>query len=249
MASSQNSSPLAARLAAARKRAGMSRERLAVESGLSWSAITQIEAGRRPNPRANTLAELSAALGVTVEYLLGTSGATGALLDHYALIYREVADFVETAGPFLEDGVATADATLVVTDLKNADALREHLGEAAADIRFADRQTWYCSPRDALVGYRQFATEALDAGASWVRIIGEPVWAGRTPEEIQSWVRYEALLNLSFASVPMTLACPYNETAVDQTIVGDARATHYCCLERGHSTPNREFSDPAELFL
>ena len=114
MASSQNSSPLAARLAAARKRAGMSREQLAVESGLSWSAITQIEAGRRPNPRANTLAELSAALGVTVEYLLGTSDATGTLLDHYALIYREVADFVETAGLFLEDGVANGDATLVV---------------------------------------------------------------------------------------------------------------------------------------
>jgi transcriptional regulator with XRE-family HTH domain len=227
----------------------MSREQLAVESGLSWSAITQIEAGRRPNPRANTLAELSAALGVTVEYLLGTSGATGTLLDHYALIYREEADFVATAGPFLEDGVASGDATLVVTDLRNADALREHLGDGAAEIRFADRQTWYRSPREALIGYRQFATQALDAGASWVRVIGEPIWAGLTPEEIQTWVRYEALLNLSFASVPMTLACPYNETTVDQTIVGDARATHYCCLERGHSTPNREFSDPAELFL
>lgn len=237
MASSQNRATLAGRLVAGRKRAGMSREQLAVESGLSWSAITQIEAGRRTNPRAGTLGELSAALGVTVEYLLGTSGATGALLDHHALIYLDVADFVETAGPFLEDGVASGDATLVVTDPENADGLREHLGDAAAKIRFADWQTWYSSPCDALFGYRQFATQALDAGAPWVRIIGEPVWAGSTPEEIQTWVRYEALLNLSFAPLPLTLACPYNETALDQTIIGNARATHYRCLERGHRTP------------
>jgi transcriptional regulator with XRE-family HTH domain len=249
MASSQNRATLPGRLTAARRRAGMSREQLAVESGLSWSAITQIEAGRRPNPRAETLGALSAALGVTVEYLLCTSGTSGALLDHYALIYHDVADFVETAGPFLEDGVASGDATLVVTDPENADGLRERLGDAAAGFRFADRQTWYRSPREALIGYRQFATQSLDAGASWVRIIGEPVWAGRTPEEIQTWVRYEALLNLSFAPLPMTLACPYNETALDPTIVANARATHYRCLERGQSTPSRGFGDPAEHFL
>jgi transcriptional regulator with XRE-family HTH domain len=249
MASSKNRATLAGRLVAARKRAGMSREQLAVGSGLSWSAVTQIEAGRRLNPRADTLGELSAALGVTVEYLLGTSGATGALLDHHALIYREVEDFVETAGSFLEDGVASGDATLVVVDPENADGLRENLGDAAAKIRFADWQTWYRSPRDALIGYRQFASQALDAGAPWVRIIGEPVWAGRTPEEIQTWVRYEALLNLSFAPLPLTLVCPYNETALDQTIVGNARATHCRCLQRGAEHPSPEFSDPAELCL
>jgi transcriptional regulator with XRE-family HTH domain len=227
----------------------MSREQLAVDSGLSWSAITQIEAGRRQNPRADTLGALAAALGVTVEYLLGRNGPTSPLLDHRALIYLDVADFVETAAPFLQDGLASGDATLVVTDPENADGLREHLGDAAEEIRFADWQTWYRSPRDALVGYRQFATQALDAGASWVRIIGEPVWAGRTPEELQPWMRYEALLNLSFAPLPMTLACPYKETALDQTIVENARATHYRCLERGHSTTNHDFADPAEHFL
>jgi transcriptional regulator with XRE-family HTH domain len=227
----------------------MSREQLAVESGMSWSAITQIETGRRPNPRAETLGALAAALGVTVEYLLGTSSPTGALLDHHALIYADVAGFVETAGPFLREGVADGDATLVVTDPENTDGLREHLGDVAAEIRFADWQTWYGSPRDALVGYRQFATEALDAGAAWVRIIGEPVWAGRTAEEVQTWVRYEAMLNLAFAPLPLTLACPYNETALDPKIVANARTTHCRCLERGHSTPSHEFADPAELCL
>jgi transcriptional regulator with XRE-family HTH domain len=249
MGTPQNTPTLGGRLTAARRRAGMSREQLAVESGMSWSAITQIETGRRPNPRAGTLGALAAALGVTVEYLLGTSGQTRAVLGHHALIYLDVADFVETAGPFLQEGLADGDATLVITDPENAGGLREHLGDAAAEIRFADRQPWYRSPRDALIGYRRFATEALDAGASWVRIVGEPVWAGRTGDEVQTWVRYEALLNLVFAALPMTLACPYNETALDPAIVSNARATHCRSLERGHSTPNREFVDPAELYL
>jgi transcriptional regulator with XRE-family HTH domain len=249
MAVPQNSANLAGRLAAARRRAGISREQLAVESGLSWSAITQIETGRRPNPRADTLGSLAAALGVTVEYLLGTSGPTSALLDHHALIYRDVADFVETAGPFLREGVAGGDAVLVVTAPENADALREQLGDAAAGAEFSDWQTWYRSPREALIGYRRFATEALDGGAAWVRIVGEPVWADRTAEEVQTWVRYEALLNIAFAPLPMTLACPYNETALDPAIVANARATHCRCLERGQSIPNTDFTDPAELCL
>jgi transcriptional regulator with XRE-family HTH domain len=240
---------LAGRLAAARRRAGLSREQLAVESGLSWSAITQIETGRRANPRADTLGALAAALGVTVEYLLGTSAPAGPLLDHQALIYLDVADFVETAGPFLQAGVASGDTALVVTGPENADGLREHLGDAAAGIRFADRQTWYRSPGDALTGYRQFATQALEAGASWVRIIGEPVWAGGPTDEVQAWMRYEALLNLAFAPLPLTLACPYNATALDPMIVDATRATHPRRLEGGHSTPNREFADPAELCL
>jgi transcriptional regulator with XRE-family HTH domain len=227
----------------------MSREQLAVASGLSWSAITQIEAGRRRNPRADTLGALAAPLGVTVQYLLGTGAPARPLLDHQALIYLDVADFVETAGPFLEEGVASGDTCLVVTDPENAAGLREHLGDAAAGIRFADRKTWYRSPGDALTGYRQFATQALDAGASWVRIIGEPVGAGGPPDEVQSWMRYESLLNLAFAPLPLTLACPYNATALDPMIVEATRATHPRRLERGHSAPNREFVDPVELWL
>jgi transcriptional regulator with XRE-family HTH domain len=244
---SEKSSGLGARLAAARRRAGASREELAVDSGLSWSAITQIEAGRRPSPRADTLGAIAVALGVTVEYLLGTSGPTRALLDHHALIYADVAGFVETAGPFLGDGLSSGDAILVVTGPENADGLREHLGDAAAEIRFADRQAWYGSPRDALIGYRQFATQALDAGADWLRIVGEPVWTDRTAEEMQTWVRYEALLNLSFAPLPMTLVCPYDETALDQAIVENARATHCRCIERGQSTANDQFADPVDF--
>jgi transcriptional regulator with XRE-family HTH domain len=227
----------------------MSREELAVQSGLSWSAIAQIEDGRRPHPRADTLGALAPALGVSVDYLLGNNGTAGALLDHQALTYVDVGDFVETAAPFLQEGPERGEAILVVADPENVEGLRDALGRPAAKIRFADWQAWYGSPRKALLGYRQFAAEALDAGAPWVRIIGEPVWADRTPDEIDTWVRYEALINLAFAALPMSLICPYNETVLDPAILRNARMTHCRCLERGQSTENPAFGDPLDFCL
>lgn len=218
-----------------------------MESGLSWSAIAQIENGRRLNPRADTLGALAPALGVSVDYLLGNNGAAGALLDHQALIYADAAAFVETAAAFLQDGAERGEAILVVADPENVEGLRVALGRPAAKVRFGDWHTWYDSPRKALLGYRQFAIEALDAGAPWVRIVGEPVWAGRTADEIDTWVRYEALINLAFAALPMSLICPYHETALDPAILRNARVTHCRCLERGQSTQNPDFGDPLDF--
>jgi transcriptional regulator with XRE-family HTH domain len=232
MAAPENIPTLASRLKAARKRAGMSREQLAVRSGLSWSAISQIEAGRRPNPRADTLGALAPPLGITVDYLLGTWGAGSGLLDHQSLLYAGAADFVEMAAPFLQDGAEKGEAVLVVTDPENAEGLRDRIGDPAAKFSFGDWRAWYRSPREVLLRYRKFATDALDAGAPWVRIVGEPVWADRTPEEIETWLRYEGLINLAFAGLPMSFVCPYNEALLDPVILANTRATHCRCLTR-----------------
>jgi transcriptional regulator with XRE-family HTH domain len=70
-------------LRAARERRGWSREVLAVQSGVSWSAIAQMESGRRKDVRLSTLTALSDALGVTVDYLAGRGGKPRhALFDH-----------------------------------------------------------------------------------------------------------------------------------------------------------------------
>lgn len=239
-------STVAGRLAHARRRSGLTREQLAVASGLSWAAITQIETGRRPNPRADTLRALASALDVSVEYLVG-SGRSGVLLDHYALIYGDLDELVHASEPFLADGMAAGDATLVLADRAKTDALRERLGAAASAIRFEDPRTWYTSPPEALRGLRAFADGALDAGASWVRIVGEPVWQGRSSDQVRAWVRYEAMLNLAFAARPMTVACLYDATGLDHSIVGYARATHCRCLEHGQDTVSRDYADPLDF--
>src|SRR5580693_43557 len=91
---------VAAAVRAARGRLGWSRETLAHESGLSWSAITQIETGRRSDVRVSSLVALAGALGVSLDYLALAGGEPasepGPMLSHRAFMYRsenELAQF------------------------------------------------------------------------------------------------------------------------------------------------------------
>ena len=67
---SQTDAGIGARLKAARRRLGWSREELAFRAKLSWPAVAQIESGRREHPRPATLSALADALGVTIDYLV-----------------------------------------------------------------------------------------------------------------------------------------------------------------------------------
>ncbi len=110
------SSHIGTSLKAARERAGWSRETLAHHSGVSWSAIAQIESGRRKDVRSSTLSALAEALGVSVDYLIGSATATAPrLLEHRLLTYGSDEEYLAVAIPFLADGVERSDPLLVVT--------------------------------------------------------------------------------------------------------------------------------------
>src|ERR1700738_1980341 len=96
------------RVRAARERLGWSREALAFHTGLSWSAIAQVESGRRTNLRPSTLAGLSRSLGVSIDYLVdGRSPPT--MLEHSAFLYGAEDQFQITMGSFLAEGVERSE--------------------------------------------------------------------------------------------------------------------------------------------
>jgi transcriptional regulator with XRE-family HTH domain len=59
------------RLREVRLAKGMTQQQLAAAAETSWSVVAQIEQGKIPNPRLDTLQALAKALGVTVGGLLG----------------------------------------------------------------------------------------------------------------------------------------------------------------------------------
>jgi transcriptional regulator with XRE-family HTH domain len=237
------------RVRAARERLGWTREALAFHAGVSWSAIAQVESGRRTNLRPSTLAALSRPLGVSIDYLVGGTLSRPTLLEHSVFPYRTGDQFRTTMGSFLADGVERSEATLAVTTGPNIELLREHLGDAARSVEFLDASGFYSTPIAALEAYRAFFEAALERGAPWVRVVGEPVWAGRSDAEVRVWTRYESLFNLVFAASPLTIVCPYDEKSVAPEIVRDAHLTHPNTVgERGVSQ-NPGYTDPARLAL
>jgi transcriptional regulator with XRE-family HTH domain len=217
---------------------------------VSWPAIAQIESGRRREVRLSSLSALADALTVSVDYLIGTDAAmTPQLLDHRVLAYDSDEEFVAATTPFLREGIERSDGLMAVTTPARIAVLRDSLDGDADYVEFADSQDWYRSPGEVIGGYRAFVKQKFESGAAWVRIVGEPVWAGRSEAEIIEWTRYESLLNLTFASMPTTIVCPYDARALPAGVVADARRTHPTIAHGGDSTANPLYRRAEELLL
>jgi transcriptional regulator with XRE-family HTH domain len=244
-----SSSRIGACLKVARERLGWSREALAYHSGVSWSAIAQIESGRRKDVRLSSLSALAEALGVSVDYLIGRSVTGPQLLEHRVLTYGSDAEFLAAVVPYLSDGAERSDGVLAVTTRKRIELLRDSLGDRSDQVEFADSVDWYSSPSTALNRYRAFVRQKFDAGAAWIRIVGEPVWAGRSDAEVDAWTRYESMINLAFASSPTTIVCPYDTRSVPTQVLTDARRTHPEVSHGTNATPSRTYQEPADFLL
>jgi transcriptional regulator with XRE-family HTH domain len=237
------------RLRRTRERAELSREELAVESGVSWSAIAQIESGRRRNLRPTTLSAFAEALGVTLDYLVDGRAPATTMLEHRALLYESDREFVEIVAEFAAAGVERDEPTIVATTGPRLRALRKALGALANRVEYATARELYAGPHAALQTFQKFTRGRVADGASWVRIVGEPTWAGGTPSEARRWARYESLLNLTSAGLPLTLMCPYEKASLRPADVRHVCATHPETVTGAGVEESADYVDPAEFVL
>lgn len=248
-AKSQPGAGIGARLAAARQRLGWSREELAFRAELSWPAIAQLESGRRTHPRPATLAALADALGVTIDYLVRGAPTYAPVLNHMALLYGGEDEFARSVEPFVTEGIERSEAVIVVTKPANIELIRGRLGRTERRVDFVDSLTWYREPAVTLGAYRDYAASKLNGGAPWIRVVGEPAWAGKTPLQARLWGRYESLINLAFASWPVTVMCPYDKRSLQQKVLRQARVTHPETVEDGAQVACPDYLDPGGFVL
>ena len=235
-------------LRAARERRGWTRESLAFHSGISWSAIAQIESGRRSDVRLQSLSRLARALGVSIDYLF-TGQSPPPLLSHRGLVYGSDSEFLAAAAPLLSEGIQRSERLLTVTTNKRIRLLRGALGADARHVEFFESSKWYVSPAQALSRFKSYLDDMREAGARWIRVIGEPVWTGRSRTEIEAWTRYESMLNLSFASLPATIVCPYDARSTPARIVTGVQHTHPQMANVGGVSLSAGYREPEEFLL
>jgi transcriptional regulator with XRE-family HTH domain len=241
-------SGIGARVRAARQRLGWTREALAFHAGVSWPAITQVETGRRTNLRPSTLVGLSRALGVSIDYLVGASPRP-TMLEHSAFPYRTDDQFRTILGPYLAEGIERSEPILAVTTSPNIELLRDYLGKDARWVQFVESRVFYSTPAAALAGYKNFSEASLARGAAWARVLGEPLWTGRSDAEVRLWARYESLFNLALADSPLSVVCPYDERSATAEIVRQAHLTHPNVLSDQGISPCRDYAGPGRFAL
>jgi hypothetical protein len=184
---------------------------------------------------------------VSIDYLVNGGQSPPTMLDHSAFPYRTDDEFQKTVGPFLAEGIERSEALLAVTTAANIELLRDHLGQDARHVEFVDASHFYSSPTASLAGFRAFSDASLERGATWVRVVGEPMWPSTSDAEIGRWTRYESLFNLVFAASPVTVVCPYDERSAGPEIVSQAHLTHPHMLGDQGISPSPGYIDPSRF--
>jgi anti-sigma regulatory factor (Ser/Thr protein kinase) len=151
---------------------------------------------------------------------------------HEALLYADDDAFLDGAMPFVREGLEADEPTLLVLTPDKLDSIKDELNGDGERVLFADMAEVGANPARIIPAWRQFVDAYGDDGP--VRGIGEPIWRGRTPDELVECQRHEALLNLAFAEdSSFRLLCPYDTTVLDEAVIEEAARSHPVVVEHG----------------
>lgn len=163
---------------------------------------------------------------------------------HDALLYEEDDEFLAGTVPFIRDGVEGGEAVMVVVDESKLDLLRGELERDAAHVEFLDMREVGGNPAHLIPLWLDFAAQHDGEGRPF-RGIGEAVWAGRSPAELEECRRHESLLNVAFAQgSSWQLLCPYDARALDDDVLDAARHNHAGMVDRGARAESNVFTGP-----
>ena len=164
-------------------------------------------------------------------------------LQHEALFYDGPAELVTLAAPFVREGVAAGEAVMVALTRPKLDALAAALGPAADAVQLVDVRQLGRNPARLIPALQRFLDERAPGGAP-ARILGEPIWPGRDPDELAECAVHEELINVAFAGrAGLRLRCPYDVGAAGPAVLQAARCTHPVVLEDGVPGPGRRGPD------
>jgi len=168
----------------------------------------------------------------------------GSLFSHEAMLYEGQSDFIRQTVPFIREAVIAEQPILVAVGQGKIDELRRSLGSDAARVRFEDMMRIGRNPARIIPVWRSFVEEHAGS-VQGARGIGEPVWAGRSSDELVECERHEALLNLAFVSpsIPLHLMCPYDMGSLSTSVIEGAWRNHPVVTEEGASRRSGTYMD------
>lgn len=176
------------------------------------------------------------------------AGNTGYL--HEAVYYASDDDLLAVVVPFVLDGVAAAEPTIVSLGERNTELVRAALpAGAAGKVEYRTLTDMYPRPASAIRSYRKLLAEHTAAGAPQIRIFGE------LPERAFGatwdwWARYESAVNHAYAEFPLWSMCAYDTRTTPVPVLEDVARTHpSVALPGDGNAPSEGYVEPREFLL
>jgi anti-sigma regulatory factor (Ser/Thr protein kinase) len=173
---------------------------------------------------------------------------------HSALIYGSDDAFMDVALPFVEEGRAAEEPTLVAVQAANVENLREALGDEPEGVTLLAVEEWYETSARTRDKFARWAGERTGAGrvrligeATRARLIGEPPWALGNEAQIRDWARHESVINVAFEGMPVSFMCPYDARVLPAEIVEHAHHTHPVIEGADGASPSEEYENPRDF--
>jgi anti-sigma regulatory factor (Ser/Thr protein kinase) len=162
-------------------------------------------------------------------------------LRHEALFYTGEDDYLLCVQSFVDDAVAAGEPVLIAVPGHRLELLRPGFG-SRTDVRLVDMARAGRNPSWIIPG-------VLDAFVSEhpgtrVRIVGEPIWPGRSALAYPRCVQGEALINVALAKHPATILCPYDAGRLDSDTIADAASTHPVLVRDGERRVSAGYGSP-----
>jgi anti-sigma regulatory factor (Ser/Thr protein kinase) len=165
---------------------------------------------------------------------------------HEALFYSGREEFVERATAFIREGLDAGEPVLVLVVAPKIELLREKLGARADEVLWGDMGEIGRNPGRIISVWREFVSRQA-VGGGRVRGIGEPIWAGRTEEELVESQRHESLINLAFTGAEAWVLCPYDVAALEPAVVDEAFRSHPFVSSGGVDGYSETYRDLSEV--
>ncbi len=178
------------------------------------------------------------------------AGAPGPLgtLEHDAFLYSDAATYRAGLLGFIREGLELGEPVLVAVPQPGLGLLRSALDDAELQrVRTADMSIAGRNP-GRIIGSVLTAFVAEHPGTR-VRIIGEPIWAGRSATEYPACAEHEALINVALGGAPAFIRCPYDVTRLERSVLVDATRTHPVMASDVDRWSSPGYADPVAVAM
>ncbi|WP_336206277.1 sensor histidine kinase [Nonomuraea sp. LPB2021202275-12-8] len=143
---------------------------------------------------------------------------------HPALLYRGDREYVAGTTDFIREGLDAGEPVAVAVPGRNLELIELALGTEAKRVLLLDMTEAGRNPGRIIPAVlREFADRHPD---EHVRIIGEPIWPGRSETEYPACAQHEALINFAFSGRHVSILCPYDLEGLDPRVIHEAEITH-----------------------
>ncbi len=149
---------------------------------------------------------------------------------HQALFYRGERDYADGVIAFIRPALEAGEPVAAALPPERTELLQRELDGHATEVQMLDVVELGRNPARIIPAVERLL--AAHEGRT-LHYVGEPVWPGRSTEEIQEATKHEALINLAWPGARIRVLCPYDAEHLAPEVLADAERTHPVVTENG----------------